>query len=73
MSRTDRLGLAGKCLSKFEEEQARFRYVLQKIYNEKLRRKKLDVLNDNFNPKIRCINAKNRKEIGKNKQVNQSR
>ena len=42
-----------KFLSSFEEKQARFRYLLQKIYKNKLQKKKLNVLNDNFKQKIR--------------------
>ena len=41
--RTDRLVLAGKFPSWFEEKQSRFRYVLQKICKNKLREKKLNV------------------------------
>ena len=51
--RTDRLVLAGKFPSWFEVKQSRFRYVLQKIYKNKQRKKKLNVLNDNFNQKTR--------------------
>ena len=70
--RTNRLVLAGKFPSRFEEKQSRFRYVLQKVYKNRLRKKKLNVLNDNFKQKTRWIDAKTRDVIGKNKQVNLS-
>ena len=46
------------------------RYVLQKICKNKLRKKKLNVLNNNFKQKTRWIDAKNHEVKGKNKQVN---
>ena len=71
--RTDRLVLVGKRPSWFEEKQARFRYVLQKIYKNKLRKKKINLLNDNFKLKTRWIDAEKQEIIGKSKRVNLSR
>ena len=41
-------GFGGKFPSRFEDKRTRFMYVLKKIYNNKLRKKKLNVLDDNF-------------------------
>ena len=72
--RTNRLVLAEKFPSWFEEKQTQFNYILQKIYNNRLRKPKLNVLNDNFKQKTRWIDAKKKaKVISKNKQVNPSR
>ena len=49
--------MAGKFPSWFEEKQSEFRYVLHKIYENKLRKKKLNVLNDNFKQKTRGIDT----------------
>ena len=44
----------------------------KKISKNKLQKKKLNVLNDNFKQKTRWIDTKSHEEIGKNKQVNSS-
>ena len=68
--RQDRLVLVGKFPSRFEDKQTRFKYVLQKIYHELLRKKKLNLLKDNLKLKTRWTHAKNHEVIGENKQVN---
>ena len=70
--RTDRLVLEGKFLSWFDEKQTRYRYLLHKIYENKLRKKNLNVLNDNFKQKTKGVDAKTHDVTGKNKQVNLS-